>query len=167
MSHTARWISSLIFLFFLAFSPGCSLFEKAPETAPNRPVKYKQKVFYSSYDEVWRAAHAVLKYPILVDNQDTGVIETDYIKGVDGWLMPETPVPNSSGLRYKITMIFAQGKFNGKDSVRVTIEKKIEILRDFFSEPDVMESDGYEEKVIFYRMEREIIINKALQKAGT
>lgn len=154
-------------ILFLALLPACSLFEKAPDVAPNRPVNYKQKVFYSTYDEVWRAAHAVLKYPIVVDNQDTGMIETDYIKGVDGWIAPESDKKTSSGLRYKIVMIFAQGKFNGKDSVRVTIEKKIEILRDFFSEPEVMESDGYEEKVIFYRMEREIIINKALQKAGS
>lgn len=166
MSHIAHWISSLLLALLLALLPACSLFEKAPDVAPNRPVRYKQKVFYSTYDEVWRAAHAALKYPIVVDNQDTGVIETDYIKGIDGWLLPESSAPSSSGLRYKITLLFAQGKFEGKDSIRVTIEKKIEVLRDFFSDPQSLESDSLEEKVIFYRIEREIIINKALQKAG-
>ena len=166
MSHTARWITNSFLIFILALLPGCSLFDRGPEAVPSSATAYKQKIFYASYDEVWRAAHAVLKYPIVVDNQDTGIIETDFIKGVDGWLLPEAAAPTSSGLRYKIHMVFAQGKFNGKDSVRVTIEKRMEVLRDFFSEPEAVESDGMEEKVIFYRMEREIIVNKALQKAG-
>jgi hypothetical protein len=61
-------------------------------------------------------------------------------------------------------MTFARGKTDGRESVRVTIDKKMEILRDFFSEPEPLESDGLEEKVIFYRMERDLIINEALKK---
>ena len=126
----------------------------------------KQKVYFANYDQVWRAAHAVLKYPIAQENQDTGIIETEYIKGLDGWLPPNEQRPPSSGIRYKLILTFAKGKTEGRESTRVTIDKKMEILRDFFSEPEPIESDGLEEKILFYRIERELIINEALKRAN-
>ncbi|MNL53046.1 hypothetical protein D3C87_1762630 [compost metagenome] len=126
----------------------------------------KQRVFFAPYDNVWRAAHAVLKYPIAQENQDTGVIETEYIKGIDGWLPPDTERSPSSGIRYKLTMTFAKGKTEGRESTRITIDKRMEILRDFFSEPESLESDGLEEKIIFYRIERELIIQDTLKRAN-
>jgi hypothetical protein len=62
-------------------------------------------------------------------------------------------------------MTFAKGKTEGRESTRVTIDKRMEILRDFFSEPETIESDGLEEKMIFYRIERELIIQDALKRA--
>lgn len=126
----------------------------------------KQKVYFSSYDNVWRAAHASIKYPISQENQDTGIIETEYIKGVDGWLPPGATKPPSTGIRYKLTLTFAKGTTEGRESTRVNIDKKIEILRDFFSDPEPIQSDGLEEKIIFYRIERELIIMEALKKAN-
>lgn len=145
---------------------GCSLFDKKPSAHARMSQITKQKVFYASYDSVWRAAHNVIKYPIAIENQDNGMIETEYIKGLDGWLAPNEQRPPSSGIRYKLTLTFAKGKADGRDSTRVTIDKKMEILRDFFSEPEPMESDGLEEKIIFYRIERELIIADALKRAN-
>lgn len=143
---------------------GCSLFDKKPSAHARMGQINKQKVFFAPYDTVWRAAHSVVKYPIAQENQDTGIIETEYIKGLDGWLPPNEQRPPSSGIRYKLTLIFAKGTTEGRESTRVTIDKKMEILRDFFSEPEPMETDGLEEKIIFYRIERELIINEVLKK---
>lgn len=143
---------------------GCSLFDKKPSAHVRMGQINKQKIFFATYDSVWRAAHAVLKYPIAQENQDTGVIETEYIKGVDGWLPPGESRPPSSGIRYKLILTFAKGRADGRESTRVTVDKKMEILRDFFSEPEPMESDGLEEKIIFYRIERELIISEALKR---
>ena len=167
MSQTARLISRFILLLSLVAGTGCSLFDTpADPEAGLRKAASKQRVFFASYDLVWRAAHAVIKYPIAVDNQDTGVLETEYIKGIDGWLPPESKAPPSSGNRYKITLLFAKGKTDGREATRVTIDKRIEVLKDFFSEPEQVESDGLEEKIIFYRIERELVINEALKKAN-
>ncbi len=164
MSHAARWSTNFLILFSLSLiAGGCVSKPQNPDKLVQKQLE--QKIFLSPYDEVWRAAHKVLKYPIVNENQDTGIIETDYIKGQDGFIAPEKPVP-SSGLRYKIVMIFAKGKSLGKESVRVTIDKKIEKLRDFFSDAEPVASDGLEEKVIFYRMERELLISKGLRKAA-
>lgn len=160
------WIPgcSLIILGLLA---SCSLLEKNP--GPNEKLVQKasrQRVYYANYDLVWRAAHTVIKYPVAADNQDTGVLETEYIKVVDGWLPPDVKTNPSAGLRYKLFMNFAKGKIEGRESTRVTLEKRIEKQTDFFSAPEQLESDGLEEKVIFYRIERELLINEALKKAA-
>ncbi|KYG67873.1 hypothetical protein AZI87_00940 [Bdellovibrio bacteriovorus] len=170
MSHTVRSLSKKILVLLVILTGctlfGCSLFDKKPSAHQRMGQINKQKVFYASYDSVWRAAHAVLKYPIAQENQDTGVIETEYIKGLDGWLPPNEQRPPSSGIRYKLIMTFAKGTTQGRESTRVTIDKRMEILRDFFSEPEPMESDGLEEKIIFYRIERELVINEALKRAN-
>lgn len=167
MSHTLRLLSRLFILLPVLFGTGCSLFDRQPD-ADNAILKQsvRQKIFFAPYDAVWKAAHTTVRYSIAAENQDTGYLETDYIKGVDGFLPPEEQRTPSLGVRYKLIFNFAKGKTEGKESTRVTVEKKIERLRDFFSEPDLLPSDGLEESVIFYRIEREIIINEALKKAS-
>lgn len=147
---------------------GCGSQVLQPET-PEAIIERssQQRIFYAPYDEVWKAAHSVIKYTIAAENQDFGVIETDYIKAVDGWLPPFRTRPQYPSSRYKIVISFARGKKSeAQENVRVTIEKKIEVFKDFISEVKTVNSDGFEEKTIFYRIERELIIAKALRKAS-
>ncbi len=151
--------------FFILSTNSCTLFEK-PEDPKEQVLKraIKQKVFYASYENVWRALHQVIRYPIAAENQDTGIIETEYIKSVDGFLPPDMTKAPSPGLRYKLVFTVARGKLNNRDATRVTMDKRIEILRDFFSEPELVPSDGLEEKVTFYRIERELAISEAIRR---
>ena len=164
-----RGIAGLYFLALILACGlfGCSLMDKPPDP-PDKLIQKvsRQRVYYANYDQVWRAAHTVIKYPIAAENQDTGILETEFIKVLDGWLSPDIQKPPSSGMRYKLVMTFAKGKIEGRESTRVTLEKRIEKQKDFFSDPDQIESDGLEEKVIFYRIERELVINEALKKAA-
>jgi hypothetical protein len=124
-----------------------------------------QKIFLYPFDSVWRASQLTLKYPISVNNMDSGVLETEWIQALDGFQSPTEIKPPSSGVRYKVTLTLTRGKAQGKESVRVNVFKKIERKRDFFSEPEPLSSDGLEEQVVFYRIERELIIEEALKKA--
>jgi len=163
MSHVR-----LLILISLIFHSGCALFEKQPES-PDKIIQNSshQKIFLANYDQVWRAAHSAIQYTIAVENQDYGIIETEYIKGVDGWLPPDQSKPRYSGSRYKIHFVFARGKTtDGRESTRLTIEKKVELLKDFISEPQMIPSDGLEEQVLFYRIGREILVQEALRKAA-
>lgn len=157
-----RWLLVTLLL------TGCSLFERQPDSADKIIQKAsKQKIFYAPYDLVWKAAHLSIKYTIASENQDFGVIETDYVKAVDGWLPPDKTKPDYKSGRYKLVFTFAKGKkSDGKESTRLTIEKKIEIFKDFISEKQVVASDGLEELALFYRIEREIIIANALKKSS-
>lgn len=125
-----------------------------------------QKVFLSSYESVWKAALTVLKYSITDQNQETGHIETDYVKAADGgWLRPDLTKAPSAGIRYKILLSFVRIKTDsGKNGVKVTIDKRIEKIKDFFSDPESVDTDGLEEKAIFYRMERELLIEDAIKR---
>lgn len=157
-----------VFILSVLIFTGCATNVLQPESSEAIIERSsQQKIFYAPYDEVWKAAHAVLKYTIAAENQDFGVIETDYIKAVDGWLPPFRTRPQFPSSRYKIVMNFAKGKKgDSQETVRVTVEKKVEVFKDFISEVKNMSSDGYEEAMIFYRMERELVIGKALKKAS-
>lgn len=157
----------LIFSLIVISFSGCGLFNARTESADKLIERAsKQKIFFASYDIVWKAAHSAIRYTIASENQDYGIIETDYIKTVDGWLAPFEKRPDHASGRYKLIVNFAKGKTNGRESTRVTIEKKIEVFKDFISETQNITSDGLEEQSIFYRIEREIIIDSALKKAS-
>jgi hypothetical protein len=157
-------ISSFCLCLLLFLVTACS-----SQPVTDRKAKKKltqQKIFFASYDNVWRAAQLALKYPIAMNNMDNGILETELIKADDGFQAPlEDKIP-SSGLKYKISMLLVKGKVDGRDSVRVTIKKTMEKRRDFFADPEAIESDGLEEMVIFYRIDRELIIDEALRKAA-
>lgn len=156
-------LGATIFLWPLFFASCAS---EPVQTRSDKVVqKYSfQKIFFYSYDSVWRAAQLALKYPISVNNMDNGILETDWVRGIDGFVPPHLGKDPSPGVRYKIQLSLVKGKVDRRESVRVTIIKKIEKQRDFFSEPEPLETDGLEEKVLFYRMERELVIEEALKK---
>lgn len=120
--------------------------------------------FTATYESVWRAAQISLRYPIAINNMDTGQLETDWIRALEGFMAPDQKKPPSSGIRYKLNLSLVRGKRGNRPSVRVVVRKKMERQRDFFSDPENLVSDGLEEKVILYRIERELILQEGLKK---
>jgi hypothetical protein len=158
---------NLIFLASLTTLSSCAFLEaRSKSTDEILQQASHQKVFYASYDKVWKAVHTALKYTIASENQDFGTIETDFVKTVDGWMPPYKTRPQFSGARYKLLFSFAKGEVQGKESTRLTIEKKIETFKNIIADTEIVSSDGTEEKALFYRIERELIIAQALEKAA-
>lgn len=159
-------ITKTSFLFIATvFLSGCAIFDKpAPRAEEVLRKNENSKIYFYPYDKVWKAAQLVVKYPLVVSNMDTGVIETDIIKGADGFVPPQSK-GNSSGLRYIIRLQLIKGKTLKKDSVKVVITKQVQLVRDFFAAPENIESDGIEERVLFYRIEREIAIQDGIDKS--
>jgi hypothetical protein len=172
MLRTLQLIFKILFCFLIGawvtMSLGCASAVKSERAATSEKIIRKsanQRVYNYPFESVWRATQLALKYPIAVNNMDNGVLESDWIKASDGFRNPESEKEPSAGIRYKISMTLVKGKLDGRESVRVTLNKRIEKQKDFFSEPISMESDGLEEKIIFYRIEREILIEEGLKKA--
>ncbi len=166
MLPEARSIINFTLVVFCAgLVTSCALFDPPKKNTVSARTT-PQRIYYSNFDQVWRAAHSVIRYTIANENQETGYLETEYIKGSDGWNPPDSEKKPSAGTRYKLFVSFVKGKTEDRDSTRVTIEKRIEVVRDFFAEPEIITSDGLEEKIIFYRLERELIIAEALKKAS-
>ena len=159
MQHKALQISKLLILVFLMAQIGCTT--PAPKA---QKKKFVQRVFMYPYDSVWKAALLTLKYPLAINNTDNGVLETEWIRAEDGF-NPPFAKKSSSGVRYKILMNVVKGKADGLSSIKVTVNKKVEKQRDFFSDSEDLSSEGLEETVILYRMERELIIEEAIKKS--
>lgn len=154
-----RFIS---FLLLSAALTGCSQTNKRPDDARPVPV---EEVFYAEPDAVDRAISQVMvKYPQKIANLEAGVLETDYIKG-DARFKPAHKEMNfGSGYRYRILIHTVRGKNSGRPAVKVQVVKQIEMHRDFFAQPELMQTDQLEEKVILYRIDRELKIDRALQR---
>ena len=161
-------IASLLLMLELSLLTGCASIPDLTSRHESAQKLFKkttnQKVFFYPFDNVWRATLLTIKYPLTNSNIDTGMIETEFVKGIEGWQPPVNNETPSSGLQYKLNLSLVKGMINSKETVKVTLTKKIEVKRDFFSEPKPLETDGLEEMVLFYRIERELIIEEAIKK---
>lgn len=151
----------------LGFS-GCALFEQ--KAGPKPVTGPQEKVFFASFDDVWRATQLALQsptaYPLRVNNMDTGVLETEPIKGAQAWSPPHVTDPPTGGVSYRLSVRVIKGNLSGRQAFKVTVLKEASIQRDFFSEPEPIVSDGLEEKIILYRIDRELQIDRALKRAN-
>lgn len=95
-----------------------------------------------------------------------GILETDWIRGEDAFIPAQSKQTPSSGMKFKITIKIMKGKRGTQNVTRVTIGKQVERQRDFFDEGEGLESDLWEEKVLLYRIDREIAIEEALRKGA-
>tara|TARA_B100001248_G_scaffold262733_1_gene261890 strand:+ start:10681 stop:11202 length:522 start_codon:yes stop_codon:yes gene_type:complete len=158
------------YLFCIVIFSGCVLFEKdtAKEKIYGLPKPPYQKLYDADFERVWRAIQIVLsRYPIAVNNMDAGVLETDYIKMHEGWLPPDHPPVPPGGRKYKVNVQVARGTTPNasKPVVRVRVKKIVQLQRDFFSQPEDLKSDGLEEMNILYRIDREVQIDRGLERA--
>ncbi len=132
-----------------------------------KPGEAVEHVYLAKYEEVEAAIkQAMIKYPQRIDNTEAGIFETDYVKGDARYKPPAIKRDYSSGYRYRIIIRLVRGQAEHKSAVQVSVLKQIELARDFFADPDQLNSDGLEEQVIIYRIEREISIAKSLIKAS-
>jgi hypothetical protein len=179
MSHAAWWTSKAFLRSSLLASllatgafglQGCA----TPVTATQKLEKKLKigepviDVFAGKYEEVETALkQAMIKYPQRVDNTEAGIFETDYVKGEARFKGPhQANVIYSSGYRYRLIVRLVRGKKEGRQAVKVVVLKEAELVRDFFSPPDPQPSDGLEERVILYRVRRELEIARGLQRAN-
>ncbi len=156
-------MQKILFLFIFALA-GCALFRE--NAGPPPSFGPREQVYNGAYDSIWRATQIVMQsYPLRVNNMDGGMIETESIRGFKGFTPPYEPNTTSAGLSYALTVRLVKGFVNDKDTVKVSILKSIELTPDFFSEPKRFPSDGMEEKMLLYRIHREMQIEKAMEKA--
>ncbi len=121
------------------------------------------KTFKVPYTDVWRAIQqTLLNYPMNINNMETGHIRTLYITGKQRYQPPHqeknTPLP--PGYQYRLDVHLLKGK----KKTRVIVSKTARLQKDFFSDPKEMNSDGFEEKALLYRIQRELFIEKTLKK---
>ena len=123
-----------------------------------------------NYDEVWLAAlKALYDYPIRVSSKDVGKIHTEIVNGPYNELLfsyPE-PIELPERFRYAVKVSFADLSSEGKTSaVRVRIIKELEKFQDFYAGWVPYPTDGLEEKILLYRIEHILRMEKYLSKSS-
>lgn len=125
-----------------------------------------EKTFPASFEEVWSATQkAFSAYPVQTNNIDLGIIESALIRGSQLWSAPHLEKTSFSGVRYRLLGRVIKGMLDKRKATKVIIEKRMEMQKDFFSQSEPLKSDGLEELALMYRIQREIIIQRAIQKA--
>ena len=147
---------------FSFFALGCASFQP-----PADPPSSYSAVFEANYDDLWRALQkALAHYPIRLNNSDTGQLETDVVKPDQMWQPAHQHIDYSPGERYTIKVLATRGQVHGAtEAVRLTIDKTMTIERDFFAGEQKKMSDGLEEQMIFYRIQRELTLEQSLKAA--
>ena len=126
----------------------------------------RERVFSAPFEDVERALkQAMIKYPPKVENSEAGIFDSDYVKGEHRFRPPHKDVRLSNGYRYRILVRLVRGQAEGKDVVKVVVTKVPQLQRDFFAEPETIGTDGLEEEVILYRVQRELAIDRAVRRA--
>jgi|GEM_PF-1571852 len=123
------------------------------------------KSYRQTYEAVWRSAQISLKYPIAVNNVENGTLETEWIKADDGFQPPQTTI-STTGVRYKIIVNMTRGLLSGKPVTKVNVRKNVEQRTNFFAEEKPLVSDTLEEKILLYRIEREIVVDEAIKRSA-
>ena len=154
---------SLAVLTVLLFS-GCAMLD--PDHGSNEPVGPYEQVFFASFEQVWRAAQlALARYPMRVNNMDTGTLQTDLVGGGSAWKAPTDKKRISNAQHYAIVVNVIKGRSLSSKAVKVVIEKRVRKKTSFFSDTKELQSDGLEERVIGYRIGRILTIERAIERA--
>lgn len=142
---------------------GCAVFDSTPP--PPASMDPKEQVYMASFDAVWLATQkALAAYPMRVNNMDLKVLETDFIKSNQYWNPPHMP-KLGSGDKYKLVVKIMEGELDGRNAQKVSVTKEVYRQKDFFAPKNRIPSSSFEEKALLYRIERELLIEKALEKA--
>jgi hypothetical protein len=159
-------LNSLLFgvLVITAFLVGgCASQQPADEA-------FRTRLYEGTYDDVWLAALKSLNdYPLRVSNKDSGRIITETVNGPYNELVLTYPGPleQPERFRYSLKLSFARlvSERTNKPLVRVRIIKELERFQDFYTGWLSYPADGIEEKILLYRIEQVLGMEKALTKA--
>ena len=133
-------------------------------SAPTPVEKNYERKFRASFDEVWRACQqAIISYPLKVNNMEQGVIQTTMLRSHTYFRPPHISKKHASGYRYSLS--FNLLKESEKETT-ISIHKNLLVYRDFISKPEDLTSDGLEEAILLYRIQREIEIDRSILKAS-
>ena len=107
---------------------------------------------------------ALEDYPIEVENNEKGYLQTESLKSGTVWKPPFDRSESLGASKYSIHIKLVRGRMDSLPVVKVLVLKKVFVQKGFMSAPQREPSSGLEEKNLLYRMLREISIEKAIAR---
>ena len=139
---------------------GCSGLDRAPSKGPPPEQTYE-----TERETAWEALVQVFKpYPQKTVDAEGGLIETERLRGRHLFRPPPAVPEQTSGRFFYTLKATLREEEDEPEIVRAQIRKTVSKQKDFFSDPESLPSDGFEEEALLYRLSREIQIRRLLDK---
>ncbi len=126
------------------------------------------RLYEGNFDEVWLATLKALNdYPLKLSNKDGGKIQSEVVNGPYNDLLFTYPDPVEQPERFRYSIKFNFGKFatdEKRPMVRIRVIKELEQFQDFYTGWTPFPSDGMEEKLLLYRVEHILKMEKHLSQ---
>jgi len=157
----------LIIAFFAALALGGCVSSQTPP----RPLDYPySRIFTGTFNDVWSATVRVLDiYSITVANREAGLLQTEWSHNrfnPELYKHPDIdPVLEEVQYRLKIKLSKAYITETGSAAVRVQVLKELKEYKNFFTDWERRATDGYEEKILLYRIAQRLKIVREKKKA--
>ncbi len=137
-------------------------------TTPTTSEPFTTRVYQGTYDEVWLASLKALNdYPLKLSNKDSTKIQSEVVNGPYNELLFSHPEPIQLPERFRFSIKLNFGRLETEDKkplVRIRIVKELEKFQDFYTGWVPYPTDGLEEKLILYRVESILAMERALSK---
>lgn len=148
------------FIFAVVLLLGCA--------SKERSEPFHTRLFEGTYDEVWLAALKALNdYPLKVSNKDTGKIQSEVVNGPYNDLLFNYPDAIELPERFRYSLRFNFAKLvsdDRKPMVRIRVIKELEQFHDFYTGWVSYPPDGLEEKLLLYRVQHILQMEKHLSQ---
>jgi hypothetical protein len=123
------------------------------------------KIFISEYNLAWESSKEALKAsPIDVENRENGTLQTKWIDNT----AERNLIDNSGSVnpyikaQYRFRTALAKGFYDGKPSVRITVQKEQQVQRDVLEGWVNLDTDGIQENSLLYRIGKVIDYRKRI-----
>ncbi|MBC7690761.1 MAG: hypothetical protein H7222_03260 [Methylotenera sp.] len=119
------------------------------------------RVYLSDYNTAWQAVLDSLKSIRLdITNREGGVVQTRWIENTSEKNFTDSYGSADAYLKaqYRLRITVAKGFYNGKPSIKVTVQKDQMIQRDVLDGWKPVESDSIDENTLLYRVGRLIFM---------
>lgn len=129
---------------------------------------FQTRIYDANYDLVWdMAVKALADYPIKISNKDAGKIHTEVVNNPYNELFLTFPEKIDLPERFRYSLKLSIANITEKDDdtlVRIRVTKELEKFHDFYTGWLPYGSDGIEEKLILYRIQHLIEMEKRFNK---
>ena len=152
-------IISLIFI----TAHSCSSYEQFAKL--NKEVEVPNALFNADFNQVWTATVTVMKeYEIETQNQDAGIIKTRWTDNTIEMNFQDAfgSSDRIKSAKFKLAVAVNKGGTEARPQIKVFIIKKQMVEQDIFQGWKETDNDYILEKILLYRIQRVLKIDKIL-----
>lgn len=148
------WIALLLFL-------GSSCMKAYRQSAGGDPHQVHSRIYFTDFNTSWQAALDALKSSRLdISNREGGFIQTRWADNTAEKNFTDSFVGGDIYLKtqYRFRVTVAPGAYQGRQAIKVSVQKEQLIQRDVLEGWKPIETDSVEENTLLYRIGRLIFL---------